>query len=106
MTRGRALAGAALAVALAAFALLDRGSAWTTPIFRWVAQLFYEQSALATLREPSQVVLLRLHLSILGTSVALALIAGPWMSRHGRRWIAIFAVGYAIRAAIWIAGKW
>ena len=105
MTRGRALAGAALAVALAAFALLDRGSAWTTPIFRWVAQLFYEQSALATLREPSQVVLLRLHLSILGTSVALALIAGPWMSRHGRRWIAIFAVGYAIRAAIWIAGS-
>ncbi len=103
--RGRALAGAVLATIVAAFALLDRGSMWPTAIFRPIAQLFYEQSSLAVLREPSQVVLFRMHLLILGAFVAIVLIAGPWMSRHGRRWVAVFAVGYAIRAAIWIAGS-
>ena len=103
--RGQVLAGAALATTLAAFALLDRGTSWPTSIFRPIAQLFYEQSSLATLREPSQVVLFRMHLLILGALVAMGWIAGPWMSRHGRRWVAVFAIGYTIRAAIWIAGS-
>lgn len=103
--RGRSRAGAVLAAGLAAFVVLDRGSARTTPIFHWFAQLFYEQSTLATLREPSQIVLFRIHLSILCTFVAIVLVAAPWMTSHVRRWVAVLAIGYAIRAAIWIAGS-
>ena len=83
---------------------LDRGSGWFTHAFEAVAHLFYEKSPLAELREPSQLALARAHVPIVCILAALGLIASPWLSRHQRVWIAIFLLGYAIRAAFWIAG--
>ena len=28
-----------------------------------------------------------------------------WADQHGRRWLAVFAIGYAIRAVVWICGS-
>lgn len=97
--------GLALGALVAGGGLLERAFGWTTPVFRSISQLFYEQSALAVLREPSQIALFRMHLLILGLYLAVGCVASTWLDRHGRRWVAVFGIGYAIRAAIWIAGS-
>lgn len=97
-------AGVLVALVLAGGIALDSSIGWFAPVFRAVAHLFYEQSAVAMLRAPSQLVLARVHVLILMTLVACALIASPWMSWHARALSAVICVGYAIRAAIWIAG--
>ncbi|MDB5349552.1 MAG: hypothetical protein JWN86_799 [Planctomycetota bacterium] len=105
-TNRRSLAaGLALGAILAAGAWADWSRGWVGPVFHAIGQLFYEKSALAELREPSQIALFRVHLLVLGGIVMLGLLASPRLSRHGRLWWAIFAVAYAIRAAIWIAGS-
>lgn len=93
------LAGAAMAAAWA-----DWRTGWITPAFDFVAHQFYEIPILAQLRRPSQLLLVRWHLAI-GTSLAvLALAVWSRLGRHGRAWLAIIWVGYAIRATVWICG--
>ncbi len=101
----RVAAGVILGISLAAFAWADRSFGVAATVFHAIAQLFYEKSQLAELREPSQIALFRTHGAVLGVLVASGLICSPWLTRHARRWWAIFAVAYAIRAAIWIAGS-
>jgi hypothetical protein len=94
------LAGAVAIVA----AWLDLRYGWITPAFDWVAHQFYEVPLLARYRRPSQLILVRWHLAIGSTMLVAGLMATPWLIRHARAWLTIFAVGYAIRAIVWICG--
>ena len=85
-------------------AWLDSRYGWITPAFDFVAHQFYEVPLVAQVRRPSQLVLTRWHLAILSMYVTLALAIGPWLSRHGRSWLAVLGAGYAIRAVVWICG--
>jgi 4-amino-4-deoxy-L-arabinose transferase-like glycosyltransferase len=104
-TQARTIA-AALVVGAGALiaAWLDLRYGWITPAFDFVAHQFYEVPLVAQVRRPSQLVLTRWHLAVFATYLTLALAAAPWLSRHGRAWLAAFGVGYAIRAIIWICG--
>jgi len=78
---------------------------WDVVVFRTISRLFYEQSALASLRQPSQIWLTHsLWFAGLAFPAALA-IAWKRLSPHARSWVAVMALGYAIRAAFWIAGS-
>jgi len=94
------LLGLGVASITAVGAWADVSTGWITPAFDAVAHLFYEVPVLAALRRPSQLPLVRMHLAVLGVIVASAMMMRP----ASRRWLGIFAVGYAIRAAFWIAG--
>lgn len=78
---------------------------WDALAFRAVAQLFHERSALAAVREPSQLVLVH-SLWLLWLAFPLVL-ATFWkaLSPHARCWVAVMALAWAIRAAIWVAGS-
>jgi len=105
-TRGRGLAvGLVLLGLIASLLWLDRDQFWSRPLFRAIASLVYEKSALADLREPSQIALFRMHLAVLAGILAVGAILYEWVEPHVRRWIATFAVAYAIRAALWIVGS-
>src|SRR2546423_208568 len=104
-SRRRILTGLALGASIALGYVLDRSAGWTTPAFRAISQLFYEQSALATLGKPSQIALFLFHLLISSSLASIGLIVGTWLGPHGRRWISVFCLAYAIRAAIWTAGS-
>ena len=78
---------------------------WERGAFRFVARLFYEQSALAALREPSQLGLVRVHLLILAAMLGIVGLAWGLLGAHGRRWWLALMLAYTIRAAIWIAGS-
>lgn len=93
------LAGAAI---LATW--IDGRTGWITPAFDLVAHQFYEIPMLAALRRPSQLFLVRCHLAIGAALLVLGLAMYPRMGRGGRVWLAIFWVGYAIRATVWICG--
>lgn len=93
------LAGAAI---LAAWA--DGRTGWITPAFDLVAHQFYEIPMLASIRRPSQLLLVRCHLAIGMALLLLCLAMYPHLGRSSRAWLAIFWVGYAIRATIWICG--
>jgi hypothetical protein len=99
----------ALAVMVGAAAILaawlDWRYGWIAPAFDAIAHQFYEVPLLARVRRPSQLVLTRWHLAILSAYVTLVLAISPWVSRHARAWLAVFGVGYALRAAIWICGS-
>ncbi len=88
----------------AAAAWLDLRYGWITPVFDAIAHQFYEVPLLARIRRPSQLVLVRWHLAIGSILLALGLASIGWLNSHWRRWLAVFALGYAIRAAIWICG--
>jgi hypothetical protein len=92
-------------IAAAAAAWLDSRFGWITPVFDAIAHQFYEVSLLERLRRPSQLVLVRAHLAAGSILLVLGLLASAWLGRHGRRWLAVFAVGYAIRALVWICGS-
>src|SRR5271166_1445499 len=92
--------GAAAAVA----AWLDARYGWITPVFDAVAHQFYEAPILAWIRRPSQLVLVRWHLAVGAILLVLGLLLAGRLSRHGRRCLAVFALGYALRAAVWICG--
>jgi hypothetical protein len=98
----------ALALFLTALALVaawtDWKTGWITPAFDFVAHQFYEVPLLAGIRRPSQLVLVREHLAIGAALVVSGLLLFPWLGRHGRRWLFIFWLGYAIRATVWICG--
>jgi Dolichyl-phosphate-mannose-protein mannosyltransferase len=95
---------AAVAVVAAAAAWLDFRYGWITPVFDAIAHQFYEVALLARIRRPSQLVLLRWHLAFGSILLVLGLAAAGWLSSHWRRWLAVFALGYTIRAVIWICG--
>jgi Dolichyl-phosphate-mannose-protein mannosyltransferase len=104
-TKGRFGAAAFCAGAAAGVAAwLDARYAWITPVFDAVAHQFYESPILAVIRRPSQLVLLRWHLAVGALLLVLGLLVAGKLSRHGRRVLGVFAVGYAIRAAVWICG--
>ncbi len=103
--RGASLAiGLGLLGAIAGGLWFDRDHRFSSAAFRAIASLAYEQSAIAELRAPSQIPLFRMHLSVFLGIVAVGVIVGAWGGARLRRWIAIFAVGYAIRACLWILG--
>ncbi len=56
------------------------------------------------IRRPSQLVLVRVHLAIAGAMAVIGLALCARLREHGRAWLAIFWVGYAIRATVWICG--
>ncbi len=85
-------------------AWLDVRYGWITPAFDAVAHQFYEIPILARIRRPSQLILVRWHLAIGSVMLVIGLMLTPWLTRHARAWLAIWIAGYAIRAAIWIAG--
>jgi hypothetical protein len=91
------------AVAIVA-AWLDVRYGWITPAFDGIAHQFYEIPILARIRRPSQLLLVRWHLAIGSAYLVIGLMLAPWLTRHGRAWIAICGAGYAIRAVLWIAG--
>jgi hypothetical protein len=104
--RARHVAPALIVGAAAILAAwLDVRYGWIAPAYDSVAHQFYEVPLLARLRRPSQLVLTRWHLAIFSAYLALGLALGPWLSRHGRAWLAILGVGYVLRAAIWICGS-
>jgi hypothetical protein len=96
--------GIGLALALIAAGFADRFTGWIDPAFDFVAHQFYEIPLLAAIRRPSQLALVRAHLAIGGILAALGLLLAPWLGRQARAWWAVFWLGYAIRAVIWIAG--
>ena len=96
--------GAAVALVAAAAAWLDLRFGWITPAFDAIAHQFYEVPLLARVRRPSQLVLVRWHFAIGSVLLALGLASIGWLTSHWRRWLAVFALGYAIRAVIWICG--
>ncbi len=104
-SRNTFIAGCALLGGVAiAFGWLDPATNWFAAFFRGVAHLFYEQSALAEIRAPSQLILSRYHIIIFLCMIGCGAVASPWLSRHARIAVAVFCVGYAIRAGFWIAG--
>ncbi len=69
---------------------------WITPAFDAIAHQFYEVPLLAKIRRPSQLVLVRWHLAIGSALVVLGFLLAPWLNRHGRAWVAILGIGYAL----------
>lgn len=102
--RSGAVVGLALLAGLAVAAWAEREYGWFATAFRVVAHLFYEQSALAEVRRPTQVPLARVLVAVGVGMVAAGMVAGAWLGPHGRRWWAVFCVGFAVRAGFWIAG--
>ncbi len=97
-------AGAVLLLLLIVGAWADRRWGWVEPAFDAVAHLFYEVPVLSRLRRPTQLPLVRAHLGIVTVVAALGCLAAPALGTHASRCIAVFLVGYAIRATVWIAG--
>ncbi len=87
-----------------AAAWADWRTGWITPAFDFVAHQFYEIPMLARFRRPSQLWLVRAHLAIATGMAVVGLALCDRLGRHGRAWLAIFWVGYAIRATVWICG--
>jgi len=85
-------------------AWLDARYGWITPAFDAVAHQLYEVPLLAAIRRPSQLVLVRWHLAVGSALLVIGLLLAPRLGRHGRAWLAILGIGYAIRAVIWICG--
>lgn len=103
---GAQLAGAGIAIlALAGLlAWADIRLGWVGGLVDFVAHQFYEVPGLASLRRPTQLPLVRMHLIVAAGLTAIGLIAAPRLDRHGRRLWAVFVVAYVIRAMAWIVG--
>lgn len=82
----------------------DAANAWIAPAFGFVAHQFYEVPLLATIRRPSQYVLIRQHLEVLLFFIGAACLASYRLDRRGRSVSALFCAGYAARAIVWIVG--
>lgn len=104
MARGIVPALVLAAVASLA-AWLDYRYGWIAPAFDAIAHQFYEIPLLGRIRRPSQLLLTRWHLAIASVYLTAGFLIGPRLSRHGRAWLTILGIGYAIRAIIWICGS-
>jgi hypothetical protein len=99
------VAAAAVLAALSVLAAwLDIRYGWITVAFDAVAHQFYEIPMLGRIRRPSQLVLVRCHLTIAAALTVAGLLLSARLGRHGRVWIAVFLCGYALRALVWICG--
>jgi hypothetical protein len=96
--------GAAMATAATALAWADLQFGWVAQVFDFVAHQFYEVPALATLRRPSQIPLVRFHLLVTAGLAVIGLLAGSFVASHGRRWFLVFTLGYILRATAWVVG--
>jgi hypothetical protein len=96
----------ALVVGIAALLAgwLDRTYGWIPPAFDGIAHLFFEIPVLARVRRPSQIVLVRAHLAAAATLLVLGLLLAARLNRHGQACLAVFGIGYVVRAIIWICG--
>ncbi len=104
--RGRWVTLALLTAAVAVTAAwLDARYGWITVAFDLVSRQFFEVSPIARVRRPSQLVLVRWHLAIGSMLAVVGLLLFTRLGRHGRWWIAIFGIGYLIRAVIWICAS-
>jgi hypothetical protein len=91
-----------VATVAVAGAWLDSRYEWITVAFDLVSRQFFEVSPVARVRRPSQLVLVRWHLAI-GSILAVAgMLLSTRLGRHGRWWVAIFGIGYGVRALIWV----
>jgi hypothetical protein len=97
--------GLSLLGLLALGAWLDASTAWFDRAFDAVAHLFYEVPVVSALRRPTQLALARMHLCVVITLAAVGLIVSPRLDRHGRMFWAVFVLGYAIRALVWVTGS-
>ncbi len=102
--RSLVIAGIVTLAIAAVGAGLDVQFGWLAHVHQFIAHQFYEVPQLAKLRAPSQLALLRVHLAIWMGLLGIGLIAASRINHHGRMWLAIFLVGYAIRATAWIIG--
>ena len=91
-------------LAAAALAWLDARYGWITPAFDAIARQFYESPLLASIRRPTQLVFCAASCPGRGAVRARPPVGGK-LDQHGRRWLAVFALGYALRAAVWICGS-
>jgi len=96
--------GLTVAVVGAVAAWADWKTGWISAAFVLIAHQFYEIPRLAEIRRPSQLILVRWHLLVAWGLATVGLAASAWSSRHARFWMAIFWVGYVIRAIAWICG--
>ena len=94
-----------LAVAAVVAAWADWQTGWITPAFDLVAHQFYEIPMLAqippSVPAPAGPLASR-HRH--GDGRSRPGCSSTALGRHGRTWLAIFWVGYAIRATVWICG--
>ena len=102
-TRWYVLSLTLLGVALLA-AWADWRTGWITPAFDFVAHQFYEipnaGTASPSVSAPSGSMPSRDRLVLL----VLGLTLFPRLGRHGRIWLLVFWIGYAILATVWISG--
>jgi hypothetical protein len=75
------------------------------PVFDAIAHQSFEVPLLARLRRPSQLVLVRWHLAAGSGMLVVSLLLARFLSRHARAWCAVFGIGYAVRAVVWICGS-
>jgi Dolichyl-phosphate-mannose-protein mannosyltransferase len=85
-------------------AWLEIRHGWVAPAFDTIAHIFYEVPLLGAIRRPSQLVLVRWHLAIGSILLVPGLVAASRLNRHGRNFLAIVGIGYALRAIVWICG--
>lgn len=102
---GRWLVFSLIAAGLAAIGTwADWQIGWITPAFDFIAHQFYEIPMLGRIRRPSQLLLVRCHLAVAATLLVFFLALMPRLGRHGRIWLAVFLIGYVLRATVWICG--
>jgi 4-amino-4-deoxy-L-arabinose transferase-like glycosyltransferase len=77
---------------------------WVAVAFDAIAHQFYEVPLVASIRRPSQLALVRTHLTLGSIALVLGLATASWLHKHGRFFLAILGVGYVVRACLWIWG--
>lgn len=102
--KGSIASCAAILAISAATAWLDVRFGAVATAFDFIAHQFYEIPMLASIRRPSQIALVRVHLPIFASLAFVAAAVSPFLSKNGRSFFKIFLIGYAIRAVVWIVG--
>ena len=102
--KGSIATSAAILAIAAAAAWLDVRFGAVATAFDFIAHQFYEIPMLASIRRPSQIALVRVHLTIFASLACCAAAVTPFLSRNGKLLVQIFLIGYAFRAVVWIVG--
>ena len=102
--KGSIATSAAILAIAAAAAWLDVRFGAVATAFDFIAHQFYEIPMLASIRRPSQIALVRVHLPIFASLACCAAAVTPFLSRNGKSFVKIFLIGYAFRAVVWIVG--
>ena len=102
--KGAIATSAAILAIAAAAAWLDVRMGAVAAAFDFIAHQFYEIPMLASIRRPSQIALVRVHLLIFASLSCCAAAVSPFLSKNGKSLVKIFLIGYAFRAVVWIVG--